>query len=85
MLDAVSELPEYSIRNVGWVLCDEVNANALASNKSNNLFYLVCQCLRRIRKQRVRLVKEKDELWQRQVADFRQPCINVAEQPEQEA
>lgn len=76
MLDAVAQLAKYRIWNINRVLRDEIDANPFRTDKTNHLFDLVHQSLGRIVKKRVSFIKEEDEPWQRQIADFRQLCID---------
>ena len=84
MLNAVAELAEYGIRNIGGVLRYEIHSHALAADEADNLLDLVHEGLGGVFEQGVSLVEEEHELGQFQVANFRQTGIDLGKQPEQE-
>ena len=77
MLHAIAQLPEYRIGNVRRVLRNEINTDGLRANQADNLLDFIQQHLRRIVKQQMRFIKEKDQLWLLLVAGLRQPFVKL--------
>ena len=84
MLDAVAELSEDVVGDVGRVLRDEVDADAFASDQTDDLLDLVYQRFGGVLEERVRLVEEEYQLRLVEVADFGQGGVELGEQPQQE-
>ena len=85
MLDAVSQLAQDAVGDVGRVLRDEVHADALASDQADHLLDLADQRGSGVREEGMRLIEEENELRELLVADFRHVRIDVGQQPEQES
>lgn len=81
VLDAVAELGEDGIGNVGGVLRHEIDAYALASDESDDLFNLVNKALWGVGEERMGFVEEEYESRQLLVADFGQACKEVGKEP----
>ena len=85
MLYAVAELAGDVVRHVGRILCDEIDADALASDQSDDLLDLADQGLRSVVEEGVGLVEEEHELGQVHVSDLGQLGVEVAHEPEEES
>src|SRR5437879_6147121 len=83
MLDAVAELSQRRVRNVAWILRDEIHANALGPNEAHDLLDLVEQNFWRIGEQQMRFVEKENELGLLGIADLRQALVELGQQPEQ--
>ena len=84
MLDAVAQLAQDALGNVGRALRDEVDADALASDQADHLLDLADQGGSRVREEGVGLVEEEHELRQLRIADLRHRGVDLGEQPQQE-
>ena len=84
MLDAVAELAEDVLRDVRRALGDEIDADALGTDESDDLLDLGLEGLGGIFEQHVRLVEEEDELGKVHVTDFREGAVQFGQQPEEE-
>ena len=83
MLDAIAELAQHGLRHVERVLRHEIDADSLGSNEPHDLLDLVQQLLRRIGKEQMRLVEEENELRLVRIADFRQPLVQLGQEPQE--
>ena len=83
MLDTVAELAEDAVGDIGRVLRDEIDADALASDQAHHLLDLADQGRGGVGEKGVGLVEEEDELRQLLVADFGKLSVDVGEQPEE--
>ena len=84
MLYSVTDLSENAFGNVGGVLCDKPNADALGANKSNDLLNFVNQCFGCVVEQEMSFVKEERKLGLFKVAGFGEHFIDLGEHPQKE-
>ena len=84
MLDPVAQLAQDRVGDVGRVLGDEIDPDALGADQAHHLLDLLQQGLRRIAEEQVSLVEEEGELGTVGVADLGQDLEELGHQPEQE-
>ena len=84
MLDAVGELREDVVGDVGGGLRHEEDADALRADELDDLNYLLHERLRRVREEEVRLVEEEYDARLFDVADLGELLEELRHQPEQE-
>ena len=80
----VTQLTQNVFRNIHRVLGDEVDADSLGTDQSDDLLYLRHQRLGCVVEQQVRLVEEEDELRLVQVSHLRQLVVDGGQEPHQE-
>ena len=83
-MNAIAQLAEHIIRNIGGILGHKIHADPLGPDQAGDLFDLVDQCLWRAVKQQVRLIEEEHQLWLVGVADLWQFFKQFRQQPQQE-
>jgi hypothetical protein len=84
VLDPVPELTEHHVRDVERVLADEVDADPLRPDQTDDLLNFFLQRHRRIAKEQVRLVEKEDQLRLLDIPYLRQRLKQLRQQPEQE-
>ena len=84
MLDPVAQLAQDRVGDVGRVLGDEIDPDALGADQADHLLDLLQQGLRRIAKEQVGLVEEEGEFRSVGVSHLRQDLEELGHQPEQE-
>lgn len=84
VLNAVAELTEDKVRNVGWVLGDEVDPHALGADQANDLLDFLLEGVRRVGEEEMGLIKEEDEFRFVEIADFWQRLKEFRQEPEKE-
>ncbi len=84
VLDAVAQLGQDAVGNVGRVLGDEIDADALGADQAHDLFDLFAQGVGRVVEQQMGLVEEEDEARLFGVADLGQLFEQFRQQPQQE-
>ena len=84
MLDPVSELSENRFRNIHRVLCDEIDSDTLASDKTHDLLDLVDKSFRSLVEEHMSLIKEEDKLRKVHVTYFRKLGIELGKKPQEE-
>ena len=72
MLDAVAELGEHLFGDVGRILRNKIDADALRADEADDLLDLIDEGLRRVRKQQMGFVKKENELWLIEIAGLGQ-------------
>ena len=85
MLDPVAELAEHGIRQIEWILRDEIHPHALAAHQPHHQLDALDQRCWRVLEQQVGFVKEEHQLGLVEIADFGQQLEQLAEQPQQES
>ena len=85
VLHAISDLTEDGLRNVEWILGDEVYANPFGTDEADNLDDFVFDELREIGEQEMGFIEEKDELGFIGIADFGEMFEERGEEPEKES
>ncbi len=83
VLHAVTQLPQYVVRNIRRVLRHKPDPDAFGADQADNLFNFIQQHLRRVVKQQVRFVKEEHQFGFFQIACFRQLFVQFREHPQQ--
>ena len=81
VLNFIAKLCQYVFRHIGRLLRDEVDADALGADKTDNLLYLGKQRRRCVLENQVRLVEEKDHLRLVEVACLRHHFVKLREHP----
>ena len=84
MLHTVAELCEYRVGDVGRLLRNKVNPDALGAYELDDLLDLVAQCLGSAVEEQVRLVKEEYELRFFKITGVGQLLEQFRKQPEHE-
>ena len=84
MLNAVSQLGQDAVGNVGRVLGDEIDADPLGPDQPDHLFDLFQQGARGVVEQQVGLVEEEDQARPVRVADLGKLLEQFRQQPQQE-
>ena len=84
MLDAVAELGQDAVGDIGRVLGDEIDPDSLGADQAHDLFDLFQQGFGRVPEQQVGLVEEEDETRFLGVADLWQLFEQLGHQPQQE-
>jgi hypothetical protein len=84
VLHPVAELAQHRIGDVGGVLGDEVDADALGANQADHLLHLLQEAAGGVAEQQVRLIEEEHQLGLLRVAHLGQLLEQLGEQPEQE-
>ena len=84
VLHPVADLPQNAVGNVGGILGDEPDADALGTDQPHHLLHLLHQGLWGSVEQKMGLVEEEGQLGLVQVARFGQHFIQLGEHPQQE-
>ena len=83
MLDLISELGQNGIRNIGRILGDEIDPDALRTDQFHDLFDLLQKFFRSRIEQQMRFIKEEDHLGLCKVPHLRHHFIQFGKHPEQ--
>ena len=83
VLDAVAELAENVVRDVGGALRHEVHADALRANQPDDLLDLLDERRGRVVEEQMRLVEEEDERRFFGIADLRQVLEQLRQHPQE--
>ena len=81
MLDTVTDLTEHGIGNIGRILRDKPDGNALGADQTHDLFHLFHESLRRILEKQMCFVKEERQLGLIKVTCFRQHFVKLRQHP----
>ena len=84
MLDAIAQLAQHAVRDVGRVLGDEIDPDPLGADQPHDLFDLLLQGPGRVVEQQVGLIEEEDEARLVRIPDLGQLFEQLRHQPQQE-
>ena len=84
MLDAIAQLRQDAVGNIGRILGDEIDADPLGPDQPHHLFDLLQQGARRVVEQQVGLIEEEDQTRLLRIPDLRQLFEQFRQQPQQE-